>query len=364
KTFNVEKNAEQSFSEIAKVTEKGKYRFNIANANVNAFANMLSVGVQFAIFLVSGWFVLRGNLTVGAIVAITQLSGNIVAPIMQITQQSALMKSVKSVNDRVLGVMRPIGENNKSKILKQLKSGFSAKNLTFSYDGIKQAVNGLTYDFKKGGKYAIVGGSGSGKSTFLRLLTGYYDNYGGELLIDGMEIRDIRSESIYSRITMLHQNVFLFDDSLRNNITLYNQYSDTEYENVIEKANLSGIMVSPSDNALTKLGESGKTLSGGERQRVAIARAMIKGCDVLTLDEATANLDNETAYNIEKSLLEVTDLTYIFVTHRYNKELLRKCDGIIVMHDGEIVDSGNFDELYDKKGYFYSLYTITEGVKM
>lgn len=106
------------------------------------------------------------------------------------------------------------------------------------------------------------------------------------------------------------------------------------------------------------IGESGNILFGGERQRVAIARTVIKGCDVLLLDEATSNLDNETAYDIEKSLIETTDLTCIVVTHRYIKELLSQYDEILVMCNGELVESGSFNELFLKKGYFYSLYNV------
>lgn len=360
KTFSVEKNAKESFMQIADKSENGKYCFNKANADVNAFANMLSVGVQFAIFLVSGYFVLRGDLTVGAIVAVTQLSGNVISPIMQITQQRALMKSVSPVNERILSVVTPNSLKSKDKTLCSLDEKISVKNLTFSYDGAKNSLNNVTYTFKKSGKYAIVGGSGSGKSTMLRLLMGYYDNYNGEARIDDTEINEINPDGLYNVMTMMHQNVFLFDDTLRNNITLYNQYSDSDFNSAVEKAGLNNVVSNLSDKALALVGESGKTLSGGERQRVAIARAIIKGCDVLIMDEATANLDNETAYDIEKSLIDTPNLTCIFVTHRYTKELLRKCDGILVMRDGELVESGNFDDLYDEKGYFYSLYTVTE----
>lgn len=361
KTFGAERNVKLSFSEAAKNTEMKKYQFNKTNANVNAFANMLSVGVQFAIFLVSGWFVLRGDLTVGAIVAITQLSGNVIAPIMQITQQSSLMKSAKLVNARICDVMSLDDSRNKKITLTQMKDSLVVKNLTFSYDGSKKAVSNLDYAFKKGGKYAIVGGSGSGKSTLLRLIMGYYDNYNGEVCVDKNEVRDISQESLCKTISMMHQNVFLFDDTFRNNITLFEQYSEPEYKNAITKAGLADVESSLVDGALTKVGEGGKTLSGGERQRIAIARAVIRGCEVLILDEATANLDNETAYNIEWSLMEASDLTCIFVTHRYNQELLRKYDGILVMRGGELVESGGFDELYDNQGYFYSLYNVGGG---
>jgi ATP-binding cassette subfamily C protein len=157
----------------------------------------------------------------------------------------------------------------------------------------------------------------------------------------------------------MQQNVFLFDDTLKNNITLYNSYPDEKLNDAIESAGLSGVIKMLEKDSQTFIGESGNTLSGGERQRIAIARSLIRGCDILILDEATANLDNETAYNIEKSLIETPDLTCIFVTHRYTKDVLSKCDDILVMRDGELIEHGTFDSLYNRKGYFYSLYNIT-----
>ena len=358
KTFGVEKNAIHSFDESAKKVEIGKLRLGMANADTNAFANMLSVGVQFAIFLVSGFFVWQGFLTLGAIVAVTQLSGNVIAPLMQITQNWTLLKSIRPVNERIMSAMDSKSQNQKAASIQSLNEGIALRNVSFSYDDTKKCLDDVTYTFRKGGKYAIVGQSGSGKTTLLRTLMGYYDNYSGSFKVGGQEVREINPVSLYQTIAMMHQNVFLFDDSIKNNITLYNKYTTQEFEEAVRKAGLDGTLSVLANGHASEVGESGKTLSGGERQRVAIARAMIKGCEALILDEATANLDNETAYAIEKSLVETPELTCLFVTHRYNKELLTNCDGIIVMRDGKLVESGSFDELYNRKGYFYSLYRI------
>jgi ATP-binding cassette subfamily C protein len=360
KTFGVEKNVEKTFADSANMAEKGKYRYNKMNADANAFTNMIGVAVQFFIFIVTGFFVLRGNLTVGAIVAVTQLSANIVEPIVSIAGQRTLMKSTGIVNERVLNIINHVDTNHRDKMLPAIQEGITMKNVGFSYTGEKQNIKQVSYTFQKGGKYAIVGGSGSGKSTMLKLLMGYYDQYEGAIQIDQTEIRDINRENLYQMISMMHQSVFLFDDTLKNNITLYNQYADSELENAVKGAGLTEVINALPEKSKTLVGESGKTLSGGERQRIAIARALLKGCKVLILDEATANLDNETAYSIEKSLLSAPDLTCLFVTHRYNKELLSKCDGILVMRDGELVESGRFETIYNAKGYFYSLLNVAE----
>jgi ATP-binding cassette subfamily C protein len=360
KTFGVEKNVERTFSDAATIAERGKYRYNKMNADANALTNMISVAVQFSIFIVTGFFVLQGSLTVGAIVAVTQLSGNIIAPIVTIAGQRTLMKSTSLVNQRVLSIINHVETNHRNKTITSIQEGITMQQLGFSYNGEKQNIKQVSYSFQKGGKYAIVGGSGSGKSTLLKLLMGYYDQYEGEILIDKTELREINQESLYQMISMMHQSVFLFDDTLKNNITLYNQYAESEFENAVKRAGLTEVIAALHEKSETLVGESGKTLSGGERQRIAIARALLKGCKVLILDEATANLDNETAYNIEKSLLSAPDLTCLFVTHRYNKDLLSKCDGILVMRDGKLVESGQFETLYQAKGYFYSLLHVAE----
>jgi len=222
------------------------------------------------------------------------------------------------------------------------------------------ALKNISYTFKRGGKYAIVGGSGSGKSTLLRLLMGYYDNYGGNVRVGENEMRDINRERLYESLSIMHQNVFMLDDTLKNNVTLLNPYSESEYAKAIEKAQLGDFIRNLPHGSDTKIGEGGNAISGGERQRVAIARALIKGSKVLLMDEATSNLDNETAYSIEKAFIETPDTTGIFVTHRLTKDLLRHCDGILVMRGGKLAESGTFDELYQKKDYFYSLCNISE----
>ena len=220
------------------------------------------------------------------------------------------------------------------------------------------ALTNISYTFKPGGKYAVVGGSGSGKSTFLKILMGYYDNYHGSVLVGGNELKEISSESLFKSLSAIHQNVFILDDTLKNNITLYNAYQDGLYEQAVKNAKLNNLVLSLPNGDSTNLGEGGSKISGGERQRIAIARALIKGSDLIISDEASANLDNETAFGIEKALLETTGLTCVFATHKLTKELLLLCDGILVLKGGELVESGTFDELHSKKGYFFSLYNV------
>ena len=158
---------------------------------------------------------------------------------------------------------------------------------------------------------------------------------------------------------MIHQKVFMFDDTLKNNITMYRNYSDDELSYVIKKAGLEDVVGSNADGIEQNVGENGKNLSGGEQQRIAIARALLRKSDVLILDEATSSLDNEVAVKIENTVLSQKDMTAIVITHKLVESILKKYDGIIVLHKGRIAEYGTFDELMERKGKFYGLFMLS-----
>ncbi len=157
---------------------------------------------------------------------------------------------------------------------------------------------------------------------------------------------------------MIQQNVFMFDDSIKENIKLYSDYSDEEVLEICNRSGLSNLISSLPNGINSSVGENGNKLSGGEKQRIAIARSLINNTNLLILDESTSALDNETAYNLESSLLSINDLTLIVVTHKLIKNILVSYDEIIVMKDGMIIEKGKFDDLINFKGYFYSLYYL------
>ena len=372
KTFGIEKNIQSKFLSAATRFMKARFRSATAATDMSALLVCTMHIISFANYFVAGFFVLRGDISVGAVIAVSTLHGGIMGPITGISEQIGALKSIKEINKRVLDIMAQKDNIPRNVKIDSLKTGIILKNLSFVYNreqdessdeaneipGEIQALSGVNYTFEKGKKYAIVGQSGSGKSTLTKLIMGYYDNYEGDLLIDNCNIRDINREGLYNVVSVLHQDIFLLDDTLKNNITLYNSYSDEEYRAALQKANLLEVEARLAEGSNTVLGESGNTLSGGERQRVAIARSILKGNEVMILDEATANLDNIIAHDIEKSIIGMKNLTCIFVTHRYNRDILEQCDSILVMKSGELFEHGTFDELYGRKGYFYSLYNV------
>lgn len=237
-----------------------------------------------------------------------------------------------------------------------LVNAIELEHLSFGYEADKPVLKDVSLRFESGKKYAIVGGSGSGKSTLLNLLMGSYGGYEGSLTIDGIQMREISTDSLYDLTSLIGQSVFLFDDTLKNNITMFREFPAEQVEAAVKRSGLQQLV---SERGMDyRCGENGVNLSGGERQRVSIARCLLRGTPVLLLDEATAALDNQTAFAVTGAILHLDGLTRIVVTHRLETALLEQYDGIIVLRDGQVLEQGTFGELMDRKGYFYSLFTL------
>ena len=210
-----------------------------------------------------------------------------------------------------------------------------------------------------GKKYALVGASGSGKSTLLNLLMGACDGYTGSISIDGKELRAVDPDSLYDLMSLIGQNVFVFDDTIRRNITMFRDFPQEAVDSAAERAGLAAVIAEHGEDY--RCGENGGGLSGGERQRVSIARCLLRGTPVLLLDEATASLDNQTAFAVTGAILALDGLTRLVVTHRLDAALLEQYDAIFVLRDGTLAEAGTFGDLMAEKGYFYSLYRVANG---
>ncbi len=310
--------------------------------------------------LLSGFLVLQNKISLGIMVATVQLMNYLMNPMHYIAEQFGKFKAANAANKRILDLIaknpRSVTER-RSEISEEFNS-LTLKNISFCYPQTdNNVIFDLSYEFKKGKKYAIVGPSGGGKSTLIRLIFGYYTLRGGEIDLNGRNIESITKESLYNYITMIHQDIFLFDDTIKNNITLYKRFSNSEIRDAIHSSEL--------DEKLKKVGmdymvsENGGNLSGGEKQRISIARAFIRKTPIVLMDEATSNLDNQAAYNVEKDILTREDLTAILVTHKLSGDLLRLYDAILVIKNGKIAESGSFEELMNRKKEFYNLYCIS-----
>ena len=236
-----------------------------------------------------------------------------------------------------------------------IKNQITMDHISFGYTENKEIIHDFSYEFLKNKKYAIVGNSGCGKSTIVKLLLNYYDNYKGNIFINDVNLNEIDMSSVYSHLSMVHQNAPILNDTLRNNITYYNDYSIEQVNQIVHEAGLDHFVESLPDGLDTVINENGNNISGGEKQRISIARTLLKNADLLIYDEPTSNLDHVTAKEVEKNLLNRNN-TCIMITHRLEDNLLERFDEILVLDHGTIVESGTFKVLLDRKGLFYSLY--------
>ena len=207
-------------------------------------------------------------------------------------------------------------------------------------------------------KYAFVGKSGCGKSTLIKLIAGYYSDFKGNVLYDEDNLSIVDIDKITALSSVIHQNVYMFDESILDNICLHEDYSKEELQSALSDSGLLHFIEQVPNGLEYHVGENGNNLSGGQKQRIAVARALIRKKPLLILDEGTSAIDMQTAYDIESRLLEISDLTLLTITHNMSKDILELYDEIIFMADGKIIEHGTFETLIAKHAAFYDFYQL------
>lgn len=359
KSFQAEKEIFHLFCTINRQLEGEKFTKRRIKILVGMIGSAAGIIAQMGVFVTSTWLSLSGfGLTPGMIIVFVNLMNFMIQPVAELPGLLASRRAAAGLVDKLAAALEKESESAGGERLARLEQGIGFEDVSFSYEGERCALSHISLSFAAGRAYAIVGGSGSGKSTLLNLLTGATgQGYSGRILLDGKELREISAESLFGALSVIQQNVFVFNASIRDNITLFRDFPDAEVEEAIRRARLEGLLARRGEDELC--GESGKALSGGERQRVSIARGLLKKASILIADEATASLDAETAHQVVSDLLGLEGTTRLIVTHTLDAGLLRRCDGIIALRDGAVAEQGGFDELMEKKGYFYALYTVS-----
>lgn len=358
KGFNISNKINEIFKTASTNVETSKKKYSILESIIRGFSLSFSVTIYLGVLLLGGYLMYKKSITVGTAIIIIQLSTHIVGPVKLSISLINQIRSVAMIADKIEEILEDTHDDFENTKLENFSKSICVENLNFSYTEERKALDNINLTFDKNKKYAIVGESGSGKSTLIKLLMRYYNDYDGKILIDNSNLKNIYSCDLYKNMSMIQQNVFMFDDSIKENIRLYSNHDDKDILNACERSGLSKLINKLPHGINSLVGENGNKLSGGEKQRIAIARALINNTQILILDESTSALDNETAYNLESSLLNLEDLTLITVTHKLIKNILNNYDEIIVMKNGKVIEKGNFDDLINLKGYFYSLYTI------
>ena len=358
KSFNVKEAIGQDYkNESEKLDEiyfiKGK--FDVLSNVISQLSGMIVFLVAFGggMYLVFG-----GHTTIGSVTAIVQLVNFVVMPLNEVGMGISKFREGQVTLDAF--EVKDVTELQTGETKEYFDDVISFSNIDFSYPNTEENIfNHLSLKIQKGEKIAIVGMSGSGKSTLLNLLLRFYDVTSGHISIDNQDIQSISAESLYNLMTIVQQDVYIFDDTLKANITLSQSFTEDDIKKAVQQSGLESYVLENELGLQTLCGENGSNLSGGERQRLSIARALIRKTPILLLDEATSSLDNKVTTEIENSILEIQDLTVLVVTHKLNKNMLKKYNRILFMKNGVIVEDGSFDNLIDRKGEFYKLVELS-----
>lgn len=358
KSFNVKEAIRQDYkNESEKLDEiyfiKGK--FDVLSNVISQLSGMIVFLVAFGggMYLVFG-----GHTTIGSVTAIVQLVNFVVMPLNEIGMGMSKFREGQATLNSF--EVKDVIELQTGKRKEYFDDVISFSNVDFSYPNAEEKIfNHLSLQIKKGEKIAIVGMSGSGKSTLFNLLLRFYDVTSGYISIDNQDLQAISAESLYNLMTIVQQDVYIFDDTLKANITLSQSFTEDDIKKAVQQSGLESYILENELGLQTLCGENGSNLSGGERQRLSIARALIRKTPILLLDEATSSLDNKVTTEIENSILEIQDLTVLVVTHKLNKSMLKKYNRILFMKNGVIVEDGSFCDLMDRKGEFYKLVELS-----
>ncbi len=361
KSFKAEAQMIRIFKENVRELSKaqcGKHKMSIL---VQMFGSVAGIAAQLGVFIFGAYLAMAGKgITAGTTLIFVQLMNYVLSPIGTIPTCIAERKAAQALIEKIANALNANVREEGETEHRGLKHGITVRNLSFGYESEKQVLKNINCTFDLGKKYAIVGASGSGKSTLLNLLMASYQNYDGTIFYDDTELRKISSSNLYEIESIIQQNVFVFNATIKDNITMFRDFPEEQITDAIKLSGLSALIEEKGADYLC--GENGSGLSGGEKQRISIARSLLKKSQVLLVDEATASLDAETAYQVSNAILGLNGITSIVITHSLDENLLKQYDGILTLKNGSIAEKGTFNELMAKKGYFYSIFTVSQDI--
>jgi len=364
KAFNSEDLLKTRFiannDKLLKTKNKIGYRRDLASP----VSELLGVMIFAAILYFGGLLVLSAEygLTGSLLITYLGLFYTMINPTKSLSTSFSNMRKGTAAIERIEEILKTentVDDNENGKKLDQFSKSIELKNVSFSYDGVDVLKN-INLKIEKGKTIALVGSSGAGKSTLADLVPRFHDVSNGELLIDGINIKEYSLRSVRDQISIVTQEPILFNDSIENNIRLGKQDADqNEIEEAAKVANAFQFITKKENSFNTNIGDRGTKLSGGERQRLTIARAVVKNPPILILDEATSSLDTESERLVQDSINNMMqNRTSIVIAHRLST--IRHADEIIVLQKGEIVERGNHDQLMQKQGYYWKLVQMQE----
>lgn len=314
KVNNLTGKVKKEFGEKSKHIQEKGYVIDKIFTIISAIQNILTQLVMIALIGFSVYMTIQGNMTFGGVVLVVSNMEKVMRPLMEIGEWMPKIASSKGLFDKLDQKLVVAIEHEEDLDINGFSSSIQIEDLSFAYDD-QSVLNNVYYTFEKGKKYLVTGPSGGGKTTLLKLLRKYFLPTSGKMLIDGQPLEKITKDSYFHLIANIEQHVFLFEDTLRNNLSLYKPVSDAALIEALEKAGMKSFLEKNPEGLNYMIYDNGKNLSGGERSRIAIARGLLQDAQIIYLDEAFSSLDEKVAKEIEETLLALKDITVINVSH-------------------------------------------------
>ena len=360
KGFNAEAQEQKVFEKGVEDLYQNVKKSLTATAFMTSSSTFLLGLASAGIMGMGGYFIMNNSMTYGEFVSFTLFLGFMIAPIVQMSNIGSQLTEAFAGLDRTQELMG-IDEENNLKIrtisLDKIKGNITFNNISFSYDDTTEVLRNISFEAPQGSVTALVGSSGSGKSTIAGLVTAFLNPNSGQVLIDEIDLSKVDLKSFRSQLGVVLQDDFLYEGTIRENILFPRpKASEEDLLEAVEGAYVNEFTDRFESGLDTVIGERGVKLSGGQRQRISIARALLAKPKIVILDEATSNLDNQSEAFIQKSLaILMRNRTTFVIAHRLST--IQKADQILVIEDGDIVERGKHEELIKTKGRYHELYT-------
>lgn len=335
KAFHIEDKLEENYKRALENAEDRRFKVRFMKEWSCSLSYVFNQIAHLGVFLIGAILVIHGTITVAEIVAASELIIYISNPVLWLNGDLAELRTANIAIKKLNAILTAPEDNGGPETLPRPEGEMVLRDLRFAY-GEREILCGIDYDFERGRKYLIVGSSGSGKSTLLNLLAGLRQDYTGSIALGGIELRRISRKSLTESLCAINQDPFLFDDTLYNNVCLYEQIDEAEVLDALRRVGLQGLLETLPEGIYTHLGENASTMSGGERQRVAIARALVRKTPILLLDESTSHLDPQTASEIERLVLELEGVTVLLVSHNATNSARTGFDAVLELKDGKL----------------------------
>ena len=329
-SFNLFKNFASLFNNKNKGLARAKYEFGKLTSGTQSISHMSSQFTTVVVFVAAGLMAINGSITIGTLVLFLSSAPSLSGSAGAFMQMLPFIKGIKPIAAKLEEIIGYEDSTFSGTSAPTFNKAVEIKNLSFAYDNTR-VLKSVGMAIRKNEKIAVTGPSGCGKTTLMKLLRGEYYNYDGEIYYDGVELKQLAVGELHKIMTVIHQNVYLFNESIRYNICLGEEFSDAELSKALKLSGAEKFLPDIEGGLEGGCGEKGANLSGGQRQRIAIARALIRGVKFIVLDEGVSAIDIETANEIEQELLNIKELTLITITHRIKDGLLGSYDRVIEM---------------------------------